>query len=260
LFFGFISVGKIAVTVTVTDRQIAEWADALHGASPAEVLAWAAAEFAPRIGFATGLGAEGCVLIHHIATAALPIDVFTIDTGVLFPETVELHHRLEQAYGVVIRRVKPALSLDAQSERYGPALWERDPDQCCALRKVQPLDAERAYLDAWISAIRRDQTHVRAAAGVVERDRASGLVKVNPLVGWTHAQVWAFIRTHGVPYHSLHDRGYPSIGCEPCTTPVAEGEDPRAGRWRGREKTECGLHLDRSVLPLAFYSSRPEGA
>jgi phosphoadenylyl-sulfate reductase (thioredoxin) len=248
------------VTATVTDRQIAHWAGALDGATPAEVLAWAAAEFAPRIGFATGLGAEGCVLIHHIGAVQLPIDVFTIDTGVLFPETLELLQRLERAYGIVIRRVQPALSLEAQAAAHGPALWERDPDRCCALRKVAPIDAQRAQLDAWVSAIRRDQTHDRATARVVERDRASGLVKVNPLVSWTHAQVWSFIRANGVPYHSLHDRGYPSIGCEPCTTPVGEGEDPRAGRWRGHEKTECGLHLDRRVVPLAFHASRPEGA
>ena len=253
-------VGRIAVTATVTDRQIADWADALDGAAPADILAWAAAEFAPRIGFATGLGAEGCVLIHHIGMAGLPIDLFTIDTGVLFPETLELRHRLEQAYGIVIRRVQPALSLDAQAAAHGPELWERDPDRCCAMRKVQPLDAERAHLDAWISAIRRDQTRTRATAHVVERDRASGLVKVNPLVTWTHAQVWSFIRTHGIPYHPLHDRGYPSIGCEPCTTPVSEGEDPRAGRWRGRDKTECGLHLDRHAVPLVFHAARPEGA
>jgi phosphoadenosine phosphosulfate reductase len=248
------------VTATVTDRQIAQWDAALDGATPAEVLAWAAAEFAPRVGFATGLGAEGCVLVHHIGTARLPIDVFTIDTGVLFPETLQLRHRLEQAYCLAIRRVQPSLSLAAQAESHGPALWERDPDRCCAIRKIQPLDAERANLDAWITAIRRDQTRERARAAVVERDRASGLVKVNPLVGWTHEQVWAFIRTQGVPYHPLHDRGYPSIGCEPCTTAVAEGEDPRAGRWRGREKTECGLHLDRAAVPVVFHASRPEGA
>jgi phosphoadenylyl-sulfate reductase (thioredoxin) len=122
-------------------------------------------------------------------------------------------------------------------------LWGRDPDRCCDLRKVQPLRATLTAFDAWISAVRRDQTPDRADTPVVAWDGKFGLVKVNPLVRWTFDDVREYASTNDVPYNPLHDRGYPSIGCMPCTTPVAPGEDPRAGRWRGREKTECGLHI-----------------
>jgi phosphoadenylyl-sulfate reductase (thioredoxin) len=246
----------------VDDNQIAQWAHDLDGTPPAEVLAWAARRFGSRLAMATGFGAEGCVLIHMIGTTRLPIDVFTIDTGVLFEETYQLWWALERKYDLHIRGVQPRLTLGAQAAAFGPALWATDPDRCCALRKIEPLDAERAKLDAWISAVRTDQTAARASTSVVERDPASGLVKVNPIARWTHDEVWGYIRQHGVPYNPLHDRGYPSIGCEPCTTAVAEGETPRAGRWRGREKDECGIHLGRRVaaVPMTFFASRPEGA
>jgi len=214
---------------------------ALDGATPAEILRWASARF-DKLTFATGFGAEGCVMIDLIARAGLPIDLFTLDTGVLFPETYELWRRLEVRYGVTIRAVRPALTIMAQGLAHGPALWERDPDRCCDLRKVRPLRAELARFDAWITAIRREQTADRATARVVEQDAKFGLVKINPLVAWTRDDVWAHIYAHDVPYNLLHERGYPSIGCEPCTSAVAADEDPRAGRWRGADKTECGLH------------------
>jgi phosphoadenylyl-sulfate reductase (thioredoxin) len=242
------------------DTQIAQWAHELADAPAADVLAWAAGRFGPRVAMATGFGAEGCVLIHLIGTSRLPVDIFTIDTGLLFQETYQLWWTLERKYDLHIRGVEPRLSLGAQAAAHGPALWASDPDRCCALRKVQPLDVERGRLDAWISAVRHDQTEARADTAVVERDPASGLVKVNPIARWTHDQVWSFIRANDVPYNPLHDRGYPSIGCEPCTTPVAEGESPRAGRWRGREKTECGIHLGRVSVPATFFATRPEGA
>ena len=244
----------------VEDSQIAQWAHQLADAPPAEVLAWAAGRFGSRLAMATGFGAEGCVLIHLIGTARLPIDILTIDTGLLFRETYQLWWTLERKYDLHIRGVEPRLSVGTQAGVYGPALWRSDPDRCCAIRKVQPLDAERARLDAWISAVRTEQTAVRASSAVVERDPASGLVKINPIARWTHDQVWSFIRANDVPYNPLHDQGYPSIGCEPCTTPVAEGENPRAGRWRGREKTECGIHLGSVAVPATFFATRPEGA
>jgi phosphoadenylyl-sulfate reductase (thioredoxin) len=125
------------------------------------------------------------------------------------------------------------------------------------MRKVAPLQHELAGMDAWITAIRRDQTPERADAAIVEPDTASARVKINPLAAWSHDDVWSFIHANAVPYNPLHDRGYPSIGCAPCTTPVREGEDPRAGRWRGREKTECGLHRAASMpLQLVYLRSR----
>ncbi|HME92516.1 MAG TPA: phosphoadenylyl-sulfate reductase [Myxococcaceae bacterium] len=224
----------------------------LEGRPPFEILKWAADRFAPRITFATGFGAEGCVLIDLIARHQLAIDLFTLDTGLLFPETYELWHRLEARYGIIIRAVRPQLSVEEQAARHGPRLWERDPDACCHLRKVLPLQAALSGFDAWISAIRRDQTPDRARAQVVERDARTKLIKVNPLVSWTQQAVWAYVQAHGIPYNALHNQGYASIGCWPCTSPVSPGEDPRAGRWRGRAKTECGLH----ARPV-FLSNEP---
>lgn len=229
--------------VRPTGEELAGLARDLEECSAEEILRWAVDRFAPKLTFATGFGIEGCVIIDLVAQAGLEVDLFTLDTGLLFPETYELWQRLEKRYGLTIRAVKPEHSVEEQAAREGPALWGVDPDRCCALRKMQPLRAELASFDAWISAIRRDQTSDRQDAPVVGWDGRFGLVKVNPLVRWTIEDVRAHVEAHRVPYNPLHDRGYPSIGCWPCTTPVAPGEDPRAGRWRGREKTECGLHI-----------------
>jgi phosphoadenosine phosphosulfate reductase len=215
-----------------------------EGSTPEAILAWASRQI-PRLTFATGFGAEGCVIIDLIARAGLPIDLFTLDTGVLFPETYELWKRLESRYGVTIRAVTADQTIEAQALTLGPALWSRDPDRCCELRKIRPLRAALAGFDGWITAIRRDQTPERSTAQIVEQDRKFGLLKVNPLVAWKHDDVWAHIYAHDVPYNALHDRGYPSIGCSPCTSAVQPGEDPRAGRWRGAAKKECGLHTEK---------------
>jgi phosphoadenylyl-sulfate reductase (thioredoxin) len=213
------------------------------GREPAEqVLAWAAERFAPRIVFATGFGAEGCVLVDLIARHRLPIGLFTLDTGLLFAETYELWQKLEKRYGLPIQAVRPELSVSEQAAEWGGSLWEREPDRCCDIRKVQPLAAFLSGQEAWVTAIRRDGSPARAQARVVEHDPRFDLVKVNPLLDWTHDDVWAYLRRHEVPTNPLHKRGYPSIGCWPCTSPVRPGEDPRAGRWRGKAKTECGLH------------------
>ncbi len=216
--------------------------DLLDGATALDILRWAAARYG-RLTFATGFGAEGCVVIDLIARHALPIDLFTLDTGVLFPETYALWKQLEQRYGVVIRAVTPELTIPAQALLHGPKLWEHEPDRCCELRKIAPLRHALAGYDGWITALRREQTPERKTARVVERDRKFDLIKINPLAAWTHDDVWAHVYAHDVPVNPLHDQGYPSIGCQPCTTAVAADEDPRAGRWRGSAKNECGLHL-----------------
>jgi phosphoadenosine phosphosulfate reductase len=133
--------------------------------------------------------------------------------------------------------------VDEQAAQHGPRLWERDPDACCALRKVEPLQRALAGFNAWITAIRRDQSPDRGDAPEIEWNAAHGINKINPLVAWTSGDVWAYVREHDVPYNPLHDASYPSIGCWPCTSPVTPGEDSRAGRWRGMAKTECGIHL-----------------
>lgn len=235
----------------MTDDEIRHAARALAQAGPEEILRWAAARFPDRVAFGTGFGVEGCLLIDLIGRHRLPIDVFTLDTSLLFPETVALWRRLESRYGLAIRAIRPAATLTQQSRAEGPRLWERDPDRCCLLRKLRPLEQALAGCDAWISAIRRGQTRDRTTAEVVEPDSRSHRVKLNPLLTWGAEDVWRWVRTQGVPYNPLHDEGYPSIGCAPCTTPVLPGEDPRAGRWRGREKTECGLHSRRPAATAA---------
>jgi phosphoadenosine phosphosulfate reductase len=232
----------------ISDAELEANARRLEGRQAPEVLAWAARQFSPRITFGTGFGVEGCVLIDLIASLRLPIDLFTLDTGLLFPETYQLWRQLEQRYGVTIRRVSPELTVEAQAVKHRARLWEVDPDHCCELRKIAPLRAALEGYQAWVSAIRRDQTAERAKAQVLERDRRFDLVKVNPLVNWTSEDVWSYARARNVPYNRLHDRGYASIGCAPCTTPLRPGEDARAGRWRGRRKTECGIHLQTSQL------------
>jgi phosphoadenylyl-sulfate reductase (thioredoxin) len=214
----------------------------LEGKPPTEILEWAVAN-GGRVAFATGFGAEGCVLIDLIGRAKLPVEIFTLDTGLLFDETYALWAALEQRYGITIRAVKPALTVDQQAVTEGPALWARDPDRCCDQRKVQPLREALAGFSSWITAIRRDQTPERANAQIVEDDPKFGLVKINPLVAWTHDDVWSHIYANDVPFNPLHERGYPSIGCVPCTSQIIPGEDLRAGRWRGAGKRECGLHV-----------------
>ena len=215
---------------------------ALETAEPVEILRWAVERYGPRLTFATGFGPEGCVLIDLIGRHNLPIDLFTLDTGLLFPETRELWTELEGRYGLTIRAVSPVQTVNEQAVTHGDKLWERSPDRCCTLRKVFPLRAELSKVDAWVTALRREQTRERADAAIVEWDEKSEITKINPLVKWTKSDVWAYLKAHDVPYNRLHDKGYPSIGCTHCTTAVRDGEDDRAGRWRGTVKTECGLH------------------
>ena len=227
----------------MTHEEIKKAAAELETATAADILQWASDRFAPRLTFATSFGIEDCVMTDLIARASLPIQLFTLDTGLLFPETYALWTRIEEKYALEIKAVRPADSVEEQARHEGPALWEREPDRCCDLRKMQPLHATLAGYDGWITAIRRAQTPERARAPVVGWDGRFGLVKINPLVRWTFDEVKAYVAEHQVPYSPLHDQNYPSIGCTPCTSPVAPGEDPRSGRWRGKEKTECGLHL-----------------
>jgi phosphoadenosine phosphosulfate reductase len=211
--------------------------------SPQRVLAWAFENFGRRVAISSAFGAEGMVLIDIASRLRKDFHLFTVDTEFLFPETYALMDQIEQKYQIKIERVFSLLSPDVQEDIHGAALWARDPDQCCNLRKVEPLRRKLSELDAWITSIRRDQTSFRKAAGKIEWDEKFGLVKVNPIADWTSKQVWNYLRDHEVPYNSLHDQNYPSIGCTHCTRAVRPGEDPRAGRWPGLSKTECGLHV-----------------
>ena len=214
----------------------------LEHESAEAVLRWALREFGPDVALATGFGAEGCVLVRMLSEIDRNARMFYLDTDLLFPETYELIGKLQARYGVRFEQRTSRLSLAAQAARHGERLWEREPDVCCQLRKVEPLREMLSGLRAWITAIRREQTPARAGARVVERDRKFDVIKINPLAGWTSSDVWQYIREHDVPHNSLYDLGYRSIGCQPCTTLVQIGETERAGRWRGFAKTECGLH------------------
>jgi phosphoadenosine phosphosulfate reductase len=183
------------------------------------------------------------VLIDMASRIRKDFRLFTIDTEFLFPETYALMDRIEEKYGIQIEKVYSVLSPEEQERSHGPALWSRDPDLCCNLRKVEPLKRKLKDLSAWITSIRRDQTSVRSASQRIEWDGKFGLVKINPIVDWTSKQVWRYIHDHDVPYNALHDQQYPSIGCTYCTRAVKPGEDARAGRWPGFNKTECGLHM-----------------
>jgi phosphoadenylyl-sulfate reductase (thioredoxin) len=225
----------------MTRTELAEWAGALEVRPPEDILAFAAERFPRRVTFATGFGREGCVLLDLIVRHGLDIDVFTLDTGVLFPETYAFWERLERHYGIAIRAARPSFTLEEAAAVH--RLWETDPDRCCQLRKILPLRAALSGFGAWISAARRDQARARAGARAVEWDARFSLVKVSPLVAWSEEDVTGYVARHGVPVNPLHERGYPRIGCAPCTSPAAPGEDPLAGRWRGREKRERGVHV-----------------
>lgn len=223
----------------------------LAAASPQEVLRWAIDAYAPRLTMATAFGPEGCVLMHMLAEMGESdaVRIFNLDTGYQFPETLELRDRIAERYGIRVELIGAAESVAEYESLNGGPVYSVEPDRCCRERKLGPLRRAVAGYDAWISAIRADQSAHRARADVVGWDSKFGLAKVNPLLRWTKRDVWAFIVANHVPYNPLHDRGYPSIGCWPCTHPVAEGADERAGRWAGQAKTECGLHsLDSSQL------------
>jgi phosphoadenosine phosphosulfate reductase len=215
----------------------------LENASPQEILTWAVDAFFPRLTMATAFGAEGCCILHMLGDIEPNVHVFNLDTGYQFPETLALRDCIHARYGIDVKLVRPDLTVQEYEAAHGGPLFGIRPDQCCHDRKIVPLRRAVAGYDAWVSAIRRDQTSHRAAAGVVQWDGKFNLVKVNPLLGWTKKDVWSFVLKHDVPYNPLHDQGYPSIGCWPCTRPVAEGEDERAGRWAGSAKKECGLHV-----------------
>ncbi|MGL4420777.1 MAG: phosphoadenylyl-sulfate reductase [Gemmataceae bacterium] len=224
---------------------IAELDDRTTGLAPEAVLRIAAEAFPAQLLMATAFGAEGCCLLHMLAAIAPTTTIINLDTGYQFPETLALRDRFLREYGLFVEMIQPELPVAQYETEHGGPLYPHRPDQCCHDRKILPLRQAlaRHAPKAWISAIRGDQTPDRAAARVVQWDAKFQLVKINPLLGWTKKDVWKYLLQQNVPYNPLHDQGYPSIGCAPCTRPVGEGEDERAGRWAGRVKKECGLHV-----------------
>jgi phosphoadenosine phosphosulfate reductase len=228
----------------VTDAQIGVWGKEAELWTAEEVLKHAFQIFSPRIAVATSFGVEGMVVLDLLSKIEPRAKVFYIDTQFFFPETYDLIERAQKRYSFEWIRILPEVSPEEQAREIRPELYKSDPDRCCNIRKVLPLKKffERASLDAWVASLRRDQSSTRSNIGIVERDAKFGLVKFNPLARWTWDDVWLYVRANDVPYNELHDRQYPSIGCWPCTRAVQPGEDFRAGRWSGFQKTECGLH------------------
>lgn len=233
------------MTTQMATEELAAASAELAEASPQEILRRAVERFHPRLLMATAFGAEGCCIIHMLADIQPDVRVINLETGYQFRETLELRERIRDRYGIAVEYIYPETTVAEYEEEHGGPLYELRPDQCCYDRKILPLRQAVARIAplAWISAIRKDQTDHRGRAGVVQWDPKFNLVKVNPLLNWTKKDVWSFIMKHDVPYNPLHDRDYPSIGCWPCTRPVAAGEDDRAGRWAGKVKKECGLHV-----------------
>lgn len=214
----------------------------LEEIGPGRILAWGWRTFGRKMVLGTGFGSSGMVLIHLLDKLDYGIPIFFLDTGQLFEETYELRRRVEKRFDLRVTPVRTGLSLDEQAEEHGKELWNRKPDLCCHLRKVMPLRRYLAGKEAWITGLRREQSSGRRETSYLEWDTDNGVLKINPLADWTDEMVWDYIEAHKLPYNPLHDEGYPSIGCVPCTQPVEEGEEKRAGRWRGTGKTECGIH------------------
>jgi phosphoadenosine phosphosulfate reductase len=226
--------------------SLAEKSAALEGRRPEEILAWALAEYRPRVCISTAFGVEGCALIDMAVKLDPEVPVFTVDTGFLFPETEALIARFVERYGIRLQTHRGEVSKAEQERVHGLALWNRDSDLCCQLRKVEPTERAVRGMDAWIAGLRRDQGRSRAGIPIVEclsHEDGSPLVKISPLAAWTRDDTWKYVLANDVPYNPLLDQGYKSIGCWPCTRPVAEGADERAGRWAGTDKQECGIHF-----------------
>jgi phosphoadenosine phosphosulfate reductase len=227
--------------------EIHALAEKFEHASLEDILRWAWEKFGTRAAIGTSFQGAGLVMIDHALKAGLPFPIFTLDTQLLFPETVELQKRLEDYFKVKIESLYPDQTPEEQAVEHGPELWNRHPDLCCTMRKVLPLQKKLEQLAVWITGLRRQQSDTRKKTGILElyhfdvlRDHY--ILKLNPMANWSREDVWKHIKENKIPYNPLHDRGYRSIGCMPCTRATASGEDERAGRWTGFEKAECGIH------------------
>ncbi|MEM8670835.1 MAG: phosphoadenylyl-sulfate reductase [Planctomycetota bacterium] len=228
-----------------TDELLAELQEesvGLESATPQEILQWAVDRFAPKFTMATAFGPEGMTLIHMLAEIAPDTPIFNLETGYQFKETLELRERVKQRYGIEVEFKYPEMSVKEYEAANGGPVYQSDPNRCCFDRKLRVLHQAARGQHAWASAIRRDQSEDRAKAPIVGWDRKFQLIKISPLANWANKDVWGLINEHDIPYNPLHDQGYPSVGCWPCTRATMLGEDERAGRWSGFQKTECGLH------------------
>lgn len=214
----------------------------LETAQPDEIIAWAVENYFPKLTMATAFGPEGCVILYFLSKIEPRTPVFNLDTGYQFQETLELRDRIAAKYGIEVELKRPETTIAQYEALNGGPVYKTDPERCCFERKVKVLRQAAVGYDAWMSGIRRDQSPDRAKAPIIGWDKKFNLVKISPLANWSKKDVWKLIVQEEIPYNPLHDQGFPSIGCWPCTRAVKEGEDERAGRWSGTAKIECGLH------------------
>lgn len=219
-----------------------------NGLSAEEILEKALELFGIKVTFATSMGAEDQVITHMLAKISKSANIFTLDTGRVFPETYDLLHRTVNRYGLQIKSYYPdTMQVEEMVNSKGINLFYESIENrklCCHIRKIVPLRRALTGMDAWITGLRREQSVTRTDLKIVEWDAGNGLIKINPLLEWSEEQVWDFIKNNSIPYNKLHDQGFPSIGCQPCTRAIEKGEDLRAGRWWWElpESKECGLH------------------
>ncbi|MDZ4744248.1 MAG: phosphoadenylyl-sulfate reductase [Verrucomicrobiota bacterium] len=230
-----------------TAERLHDLNESFENATTEQILEWLWTELGTRASFGTSFQGAGLVAIDLAYKNQWKFPVFTLDTGYLFPETLELKKRIEDRYGITIESCSPEQTVGELEVEYKGNLYESKPDLCCYLRKVEPLKKKLSGLDGWITGLRRSQSQTRTEVGFVELYEFDPvfnkeILKINPVAKWTKEEVWDFIRKEGIPYNPLHDKGYASIGCWPCTRPVKEGDSERAGRWTGFDKTECGIH------------------
>ena len=231
-------------------KQLDRRNEEFENATPQEILSWARATYAEQLAIVTSFQLTGIVTLHMMHDIAPDTRVLTLDTGFLFPETVEFMNKLEERFQLRLKRIKPRQTPRQQARDYGDRLWERNPDRCCHIRKTIPLRQALDGFAAWITGLRRDQSPSRASTAIFSRDARTGLIKIAPFANWSEKMVWTYIRTHDLPYNRLHDIGYPSIGCWTCTKAVTSDANSRAGRWSNRSKSECGIHIPDATEPV----------
>jgi phosphoadenosine phosphosulfate reductase len=227
----------------LTSEEVASLAEHFEPLRAEELVEFASETFGGRLVLTCSWQLGTSILVHMTRQVAPETRLVEIDTGLLFPETHATRERLVDHYGLEVETLRPLQSVAEQAATHGDALWARDPDRCCGLRKVAPLEQAIRDADGWLTGIRRDQTSSRSSAPKLVLDARRGVVKVQPLVDWSERDCWRYIYQNGIPYHELHDRGFPSIGCTPCTRAAGSSENARAGRWAGSGKSECGLHV-----------------
>lgn len=229
--------------VSVQQAEFNLLAEHFETRSIEELLEWSVATHSPKLVMTSNFGVEGVVLMDHLMRVAPETPIIYLNTGFQFPATDEVKERLRDRYKFNLIEARSLLSVEEQAKIYGERLYETNSDLCCRIRKVEPLQRALAGFEAWIAALRRDQSVTRSNIKVVEWNERHQMAKFHPLANWTRSQVWSYIVKHNLPYNRLYDDGYTSIGCWPCTRQITAGQHERSGRWFGREKQECGIHV-----------------